>query len=320
MNIAFYETKPEERAFFSSRLEGHELTFFDRTINDALTSVSEFEAVSVFVHSRIDERVLSLLPKLRYIQTRSTGYEHLVCDALYKRGILASNVAGYGGPAVAEFAFSLLLNATRHTHTAIARAKEGIFEYRDLKGMELSGKRLGILGLGTIGSQMARIGKGMGMELLAWSRSRRPIVDELGIAFVEDLDELLEKSDVVMIALPLTPATRGLLNCRNAGRLKKSAIIVNVARAEIVEAELYGSLENPLCLDVVSDVKHVVRPNILYTPHMAYYTEEALERIMEISLANLQAFIEGKPLPNCLRLACRREYGMDSMRNGKESG
>ncbi|WP_457595288.1 NAD(P)-dependent oxidoreductase [Hydrogenimonas sp.] len=318
MKIAFYETKPEEKAFFSSRLKGHDLTFSDRTINDALTAESDFEAVSVFVHSRIDERVLSLLPKLRYIQTRSTGYEHLVCDTLYKRKIVASNVAGYGGPAVAEFAFSLLLNATRHTHTAIARAKEGIFEYRDLKGMELCGKRLGILGLGTIGSQMARIGKGMGMELLAWSRSRRPIVDELGITFLTDLEALLERSDVVMVALPLTPATKGLLNKESVKRMKKGAIVVNVARAEIVEAELYGSLENTLCLDVISDLKYVVRPNILYTPHMAYYTKEALERIMEISLENLKAFIDGKPLPNCLKLACRRDYGTDTTQKSEK--
>ncbi len=309
MKIAFFEIKPEEKEFFSSHLKEEELFFFDETINEALESEADYDAVSVFIHSRIDDNVLSKLPKLRYIQTRSTGYEQIVCDALYRRGIVASNVAGYGGPAVAEFAFSLLLNSTRHTHTAIGRAKEGTFEYRDLKGTELFGKRLGILGLGTIGSRMAHIGAGMGMRLAAWSRTRRKIVDELGIEFSEDMDAVLESSDVIMIALPLTPATKGLINGRNIKKVKRDAVIVNVARAQIIEDELYGSLENRLCLDVISDVKYVPRHNILYTPHMAYYTEEALMRVMEISLENMKAFIESKPLPNCLKIACRRDYG-----------
>jgi D-lactate dehydrogenase len=307
VKIAFFETKAEEREFFSKHLNGHEVVFYNKTINEALKHPSDFEAVSLFVHSKVDEEVLKKLPKLRYLQTRSSGYDHVRCESLYSRGIIASNVAGYAGPAVAEFAFSLLLNASRHTHTAIARAKDGIFACSDLKGIELFGKRLGILGLGTIGSRMAHIGRGMGMELLAWSRSRKPIVDELGIEFVE-LEEVLEKSDVIMIALPLTPATSNLLNSENIVLVKKEAIIVNVARAEIIEEGLYGNLENPMCLDVISDVKRIPRSNILYTPHMAYYTKEALERIMEISLRNMLAFIEGRPIPNCLKAECERDY------------
>ncbi len=318
MKIAFFETKPEEKEFFSKHLKSEELYFFDGTINEELHKEEDYEAVSVFVHSRIDDGILSLLPRLRYIQTRSSGFEHLLCDALYKRGILASNVAGYAGPAVAEFAFSLLLNATRQTYKAIDRAKEGIFEYRDLKGMELFGKRLGILGLGTIGSQMARIGKGMGMKLSAWSRTKRPIVDELGIEFHTELEKVLVSSDVVMIALPLTPATRGVLNSENIKSLKAGAIIVNVARAEIMERELYSDLENTMCLDVISDLKNVARHNVLYTPHMAYYTKEALERIMTISLQNMEAFIEGRELPNCLKAACRRDYAAHSDHEEKD--
>lgn len=308
MKIAFFEIKPQERAFFSSRLKEHEIDFYETTINEALGKEADYEAVSIFIHSKIDDEVLAKLPKLRYLQTRSTGYEHLVCKTLYEKGIVASNVAGYGGPAVAEFAFSLLLNATRKTYIAIDRAKKGVFEYHDLNGMELFGKRLGILGLGTIGSQMARIGKGMGMQLMAWSRRRKDIVDELEIEFTKNLDDLLGECDVIMIALPLTPATRNLLNRENVTKLKKSAIVVNVARAQIIEDELYGELENSLCLDVVSDVRYIVRHNIIYTPHMAYYTSEALERIMKISLENLKAFMEGREVPNCLKLACNRDY------------
>ncbi|BDY11765.1 NAD(P)-dependent oxidoreductase [Hydrogenimonas cancrithermarum] len=308
MKIAFFETKPEERAFFTERLKGHEILFFSGPIQEELTKEADYEAVSVFVHSKITDDVLRKLPKLRYLQTRSTGYDHIKCNTLYKRGILVSNVAGYGGPAVAEFAFSLLLEATRHTWKALRRAKEGIFEYQDLKGIELFGRRLGILGLGTIGSRMAHIGKGFGMEISVWSRTRKPIVDELGLDFTS-LERVLETSDVLMIALPLTPATRELIDIERAKLLKEDAIVVNVARGEILQKELYTTLPNVLCLDVTSDLSCVARPNVLYTPHMAYYTKEALRRIMEISCENIEAYIAGRSLPNCLKLSCEKEYG-----------
>lgn len=308
MKIAFYEATPEDRAFFGPKLEGHEVTFFEGPIQEELSEEAPFEAISVFVHSKVSEEIITKLPNLRYVQTRSTGYDHIDCQGLYARGILLSNVAGYGGPAVAEFAFSLLLNATRHTHTAIDRAKSGNYAYHDLLGCELYGKRVGILGLGTIGSRMAYIAKGFGMRICAWSRTKKPIVDELGIDFYDDLDAMLPDCDVVMLALPLTPATRNLIDSQRAACLKKDAFIVNTARGEIIEKSLYSTLPNVLCLDVTADLEATKRPNVLYTPHMAYYTAEALQRIRQISLENLEAFIAGKPLPNCLKLSCQKDY------------
>ena len=307
MKIAFFEIKPEEKEFFSQHLENEDVAFFTGTINEELQDVSDFDAVSIFVHSRITDEVLKKLPNLKYLQTRSTGYDHIKCPALYARGLVVSNVAGYAGPAVAEFAFSLLLNAIRKTYEALRRSKENNFEYADLKGMELYGKTLGILGLGTIGSQMARIAKGFGMNIVAFSRTRRDIVDELAIDFCE-LEEVLQRSDILMIALPLTPATKHLLNIDNIQKMKEDAIIVNTARGEIIEDAVYTQKSHIFCLDVIGDTHYIHHENVLYTPHMAYYTKEALERIMQISLANMQAFLQHKPLPNCLKFACKRDY------------
>ena len=307
MKIAFFETKPEEKEFFQNNLPNEELYFFEENINDALEEAADYDAVSIFVHSRITDTVLKRLPKLKYLQTRSTGYDHIKCQALYERGLVVSNVAGYGGPAVAEFAFSLLLNATRKTYKALERTKEDNFEYSDLKGMELYGKTLGLLGLGTIGSQMARIAKGFGMNIVAHSRTRKDIVDELGITFC-DIEQVLQQSDVLMIALPLTSATKNLLNKQSVKRMKEDAIIVNTSRGEIIEDRLYEEMNNIFCLDVINDTSYIKEKNVLYTPHMAYFTKEALARIMNISLQNMQAFIEDKPLPNCLKLACKRDY------------
>ncbi len=307
MKIAFFEVKKEEKIFFKKALLNEELYFFDDTINNSLQKTEDYDIVSVFVHSRVTDDILNKLPKLKYLQTRSTGYEHIKCKMLYDKNLVVSNVAGYGGPAVAEFAFSLLLNATRKTYMALNRTKNNNFQYHDLKGIELCGKTLGILGLGTIGSQMARIGKGFGMNLVAYSRTKTKIVDELGIDFC-DFESVLAKSDILMIALPLTPSTKNMLNENSIKHMNKNIIIVNVARGEIIEDLLYTKINNIFCLDVISNIKYIQQNNILYTPHMAYYTKEALERIMNISLINIEAFIDNKPLPNCLAIACKREY------------
>ena len=312
MKIAFFETKPEEKEFFRKNLSNEELFFFDDTINNTLQKATDYDAVSVFIHSLITDAVLSKLPNLQYLQTRSTGYDHIKCQALYQRGLILSNVAGYGGHAVAEFAFSLLLNATRKTYEALERTNKDNFEYSDLKGTELHGKTLGILGLGSIGSQMARIAKGFGMRIVTHSRTRKDIVDELGITFC-DFEKVLTQSDILMIALPLTPKTKNLLNEQSVKSIKEDTIIVNTSRGEIIEDRLYKKMNNIFCLDVIGNISYVQEANVLYTPHMAYFTKEALERIMNISLSNMQAFIQNKSLPNCLKLACKRDYNYNTM-------
>ncbi|AKF24799.1 lactate dehydrogenase [Sulfurovum lithotrophicum] len=307
MKIAFFEIKKEERIFFESHLNGHELFFFEKPIQDIVLQPEEYEAVSVFVGSRITDDILDRLPKLRYLQTRSTGFDHIKCKTLYQKDMKVSNVAGYAGPAVAEFAFSLLLNATRKTHIALDRSKKGDLDYLDLKGIELFGKTIGILGLGTIGLQMAKIAKGFGMKVLGYSRTHKAVFDELEIDFVS-LESILENADILMPALPLTPATQGLVNKRNAPLIKKDCIIINTARCEIIEETLYHSLSNIIASDVCSDVSLAQKENFLYTPHMAYYTKEALARIMDISLRNMEQFLNGEIPQNCLKLTCEKEY------------
>ena len=307
MKIAFFETKDEEKIFFSSKLKGHELFFFEEPIQNILTKAEEYEAISVFVGSHITDNILKKLPKLRYLQTRSTGFDHIKCKTLYEKDMKVSNVAGYAGPAVAEFTFSLLLNATRKTHIALQRSRRGETEYFDLKGIELFGKTIGILGLGTIGLQMAKIAKGFGMKIVGYSRTHKAVFDELGIAFVS-LESVLRNSDILMPALPLTPSTQELINRRNALMIKEDCIIINTARCEIIEETLYHSLPNIIASDVCSDVSLSQKENFLYTPHMAYYTKEALARIMDISLLNMKQFLNGEIPQNCLKLACKKEY------------
>lgn len=308
MNIAFFEIKEEEKSFFQSRLNGHTLFFFEGTIQEEVTREKPFDIVSLFIDSQIEDRLLSLLPNLKYLQTRSTGYDHVKCRSLYSRQMQVSNVSGYAGPAVAEFAFSLLLNISRQTHTALARAEQGNGAYLDLKGFELQDKSIGILGLGTIGIQMAKIAKGFGMHIMGYTRTYRPVYDEIGIELTE-LQELLGRADVLMLALPLTPATRNMINIDNSALIKPEAVIINVARCEVIEPLLYVTLPNNIASDVCDEITLAKKENFFYTPHMAYYTEEALQRILETSLENMQQFLAGETPQNCLKLACAKEYG-----------
>ncbi len=309
MKIAVFEADQRCKRVFSQLKES--IDFFEEPVEQAITAPVEYEAISIFIRSHITAKILDLFPKLRYIQTRSTGFDHIDIEACKERGILVTNVQGYAGPAVAEFAFSLLLNHSRETFEALSRTKQGEFGYKDLLGFELFGKKIGIVGLGTIGKQMARIASGFGMEIWGYTRH----YDE---EFCQDysihkcsFEELLQHCDVVMFAVPLTKETYHMLDRSKAKLLKKEAVVINVARGEIIEPEALEWLSDQiygLGLDVIEGEKELLakkpkeflefvqKPTVLYTPHMAYYTQEALMRIQQISLDNMRRFLEGKPL------------------------
>ena len=307
MKIAIFEADKECAKVFSTL----PADIFPTDIDHALKEPKEHEAISIFIRSRITQEVLERLPKLRYIQTRSTGYDHIDIDACKKRGIIVSNVQGYARYAVAEFAFSLMLNISRKTHQAIQRAKSGDFAYKDLLGFELFDKTIAIIGLGNIGKQVATIAKGFGMHVRAYTRH----FDEEFCAALEiekcKYPEVLENADFILFAVPLTPDTYHMLDRDSAKRIKKDASIINIARGEIIAQEVLEYLSdsiNALGLDVIENEKELLRtkprhflsfiqkPNILYTPHMAYYTKEALGRIRTISLRNMKNFLEGKEI------------------------
>ncbi|QCT94403.1 lactate dehydrogenase [Caminibacter mediatlanticus TB-2] len=309
MKIAFFDIKPYEREFFEKSLKDKnvELFFFEKTVKEVLEKPMNFDVISVFYTSKIDKDVLNKLPNLKYIQTRSTGVDHLDLVEIYKRGIIASNVVGYAGPCVGEFAYGLLLEAIRKLYVAIVRLKWGCREYEDLKGIEIEGKTIGILGLGTIGTQMAKIAKGFNAKTIGLNRSYKKEFDDLVDEFTQNLDYVLENSDFLFIALPLTPSTKNLINKENIKKFK-GKVIVNPARAEIIEEDVYRKFDGIIAADVLPNWDLAKKENIIATPHMAYYTEEALKRIMQISLENLLDFLDGKTPRNCLRVYLEKEH------------
>jgi len=287
---------------------------------------ADAEIVSVFIYSEVTREVLDAMPNLKFIATRSTGYDHIDLDACSERGILVSNVPRYGENTVAEHAFGLILALSRKIYQAVLRTSRMDFSTAGLRGFDLYGKTLGVVGAGAIGMHVIRIGKGFGMDVLAYDTNPQQLLAEvLGYKYVS-LEELFSKSDVISLHVPLTPATYHLINHDTIKIIKPGAILINTARGAIIDTSaLVTALNEGIIsgagLDVlegeetikeeaqllaetlpVEKLRTMVqnyallhRDNVIITQHIGFYSIEAEERIMETTIENIRAFRAGSP-------------------------
>lgn len=330
MKIAFFEIEGWEEPLIKAAFPGEEVFVSKNKVTQlCLPETNSFDAVSVFVDSRIDAAVLECFPNVKFIATRSTGYDHIDLAECKKRGVAVAFVPGYGDNTVAEFAFGLILNLSRKIYQGIDQIKEtGSFSLIGLRGRDLKGKTLGIIGTGRIGKEVIKIAKGFDMNIAAYD----PFPDadyaaRMGYAYWQ-LDEVLAGSDIVTIHCPMSAQTRHLLNKNNIGKIKRGAYLVNTARGPIVETEaLIQALQDGTLAGAALDVleeegetkdelttlalghpkeeelkmmleNHILMkmPNVLVTPHNAFNSQEALERILATTLENLKGFLAGSPV------------------------
>ena len=289
---------------------------------------AEAEIISVFVDSSVTAEVVATFPNLKHIVTRSTGYDHIDLVACKERGISVSSVPGYGEVTVAEYAFALLLSWSRRVYDGVDRIKEASdFSPEGLKGFDLFGKTFGIIGTGRIGKHAGRIAKGFGMEVVAYDVYPNPeAAAQIGFKYLS-LEELLQTADVVSIHVPYTPENHHLINADKLKLMKGSAVLINTARGSLIDTPaLVEALKSKTiaaaCLDVLEeegvlkdefgDVKganheadmravlagHILfdLPNVLVTPHNAFNTQEALERILDTTAENIKSFLAGTPV------------------------
>ncbi|MEK7506277.1 MAG: NAD(P)-dependent oxidoreductase [Patescibacteria group bacterium] len=327
MKIGFFEAEGWEEKTARESLPGHELYFSNKAITEEeLPERNDFEILSVFVNSHITAKVLEHFPNLKMLTTNSTGFDHIDLEACKAKGIKVGYVPGYGNNTVAELAFGLLLNLTRKIYLAVDRIKEsGSFSLEGLRGIDLKGRTIGIIGTGRIGLESARIANGFGMKIIAYDViENAAAAKELGFIYLP-LEELLKQSDVLTIHCPLTPETHHLINTKNVGLIKKGAYLVNTARGPIVETDaLVKALQDGTLagagLDVLeeeSGTKYekgpepsgeamkiilenhalIKMPNVLITPHNAFNTVEALMRILTVTLQNISGFINNSADP-----------------------
>jgi D-lactate dehydrogenase len=292
-------------------------------------NVSEFtntEIVSCFIYSNFSKEIIEKLPNLKLIATRSTGFDHIDVSFCHQKNITVCNVPEYGSRTVAEHTFALILNLTRKIYQSINQAKNFDFNHEKIRGVDLFGKNLGILGLGKIGKEVVKIAHGFGMRVLVYTRTQdETLAKTLGFSY-KSLDEILSQSDIISLHLPLTEETKHIINKNNIKKIKKGAFLVNTARGGLVEAEalVLGLKEGVLAgvaLDVLegekelmeeveiltegyqktTDLKTLVlnhilvnHPNVIITPHNAFNTKEALFRILETTIKDIQGFLKGE--------------------------
>lgn len=252
---------------------------------------------------------MAALPELRYIGVLATGYNVIDVAAAQARNIVVTNVPAYSTPSVAQHAFALLLELTRGAGRHASLVREGRwsaspdFAFWDTPQVELAGLTLGIVGFGAIGQAVARIALAFGMRVLVHTRTPNPVAWP-DVTFV-GRDELFAQSDVVSLHCPLTEATRGLVDTARLATMKSSAYLINTGRGPLVDEEALAAALRAgqiagAGLDVLSqeppaaDNPLLVAPNCIITPHLAWATRAARQRLLDVAVDNVRAFLEGK--------------------------
>ncbi len=327
MKTAFFEVKDWEKEYLQKAFP--EAVFFTEKLSPKSTGqVKDAEIISVFVDSQVTKEVLDSLPELKMISTRSTGFDHIDMQECAVRKITVCNVSHYGENTVAEHAFALILDLSRKIHQSLARVKEEGFSFEGLTGFDLKDKTIGIIGLGHIGQHVARIANGFEMKVLAYdSFVDKKLAKKLQVEYAT-LEELLKNADIITLHLPDNEHTHHIINSQNINVIKRGAYLINTARGGLVETDaLVTALENGILagagLDVLEEERaikeeahlmttgeaqkidfktllenHILmeRENVIITPHNAFNSKEALQRIMETTAENIQAFLKNKPI------------------------
>ncbi|MCL5028042.1 MAG: hydroxyacid dehydrogenase [Bacteroidetes bacterium] len=326
-SIAFFETTGIEKKYLKKKFDKNfELFFYQDELNDSNSNlISNINIISPFIYSTINSKVLEKTKKLKLIATRSTGFNHIDIKKAEKKNISVANVPYYGENTVAEHTFALILALSRNIHKAYVRTTRNDFALQGLQGFDLKGKTLGVIGAGSIGVHVIRIAKGFGMKVIAYDPNPNHILSDMLEFKYVSLDELLKSSNIISLHCPYNQYTHHLLNMNNIKLVKKGALFINTARSGIIEPQaLYYAIDNNIFggagLDVFEgeellkeenqmltknvSVEHLEvllkrnillrRENVILTPHMAFDSVEAVERIMDTTVENIMNFLEDK--------------------------
>lgn len=327
--IAFMEMKDAwQKDFLKDKFPGKETLFFDETAQEKVKDLNKINILSVFINSKVDKKLIDQLPALQLITTRSTGFDHIDLKAAEDRGIQVCNVPTYGENTVAEHTFALILSLSRNLRKAYLRTAQDNFSLEGLMGFDLKGKTVGVIGTGHIGLHVIRMALGFGMKVLAFDIKKQSFLSEvLNFEYVS-LEELLKRSDILTLHAPYLPSTKHLINKNNIGLIKKGAVLVNTARGGLIQTDaLVEALDKKILagagLDVLEEEECVLeekrllegtetkeqwerqqralknyallhRENVIFTPHIAFYSREGVQRILETTVDNIQAFLQGR--------------------------
>ena len=328
--VAFFDVDEKEQTTLSrvfGKEEAYELSFYRKSLDtQTADGAKDAEGIGIFIQSRITQDVLGLLPRLKTIATMSTGFDHIDMDTCNARNITVCNVPSYGDNTVAEYAFGLIIALARKLKPTFERVGRGIFSRAGLMGTDIRGKTLGLIGTGRIGAHMARLGWAFGMKVIAYDlRPDNALSKEFGVTFT-NLEDVLQQADVISLHVPYLPSTHHLINAKRLRRVKPTALLLNTSRGKVVdtkavstalrEGRLGGAAldtfegeevwieEEFLKRDELAAIPlreamesfSIMRSeSAILTPHNAFNTREAMDRILITTAENLKAYFSGNP-------------------------
>jgi len=328
MKIVIFELEEWERGAFDQLSDGHSLLLTRRPVAKGLNSrYRDADVICSFIYSDLSAASLKQFTGLKLIATRSTGIDHIDTEYCGKNNIAIANVPTYGQNTVAEHTFALIQALSRHIPEAVQRTRSGSFSQKGLQGFDLQGKTLGVIGTGDIGRNVIRIANGYGMRVLAFDvKPDKKAASEMGFEYA-DMDKVLSDSDVVTLHVPGIEKTRDMISGPQFKKMKRGALLINTARGFVVniQALLRALSEGKLGgagLDVLPE-EPVIREeaellrsaytgkgdlqvlladhmltrlsNVIVTPHIAFNTREAVQRLIDTSVENIVAYIKGEP-------------------------
>lgn len=327
MKIAFFGLEKWEEDYIKTNLSEHEVLLTEENLNiENSSNYQNSEIISIFIYTNLNKELIDKLPNLKFVATRSTGFDHIDLEYCKQKGIVVSNVPTYGAHTVAEHTFALILAISRKLVPSVEQAKKGDFSSENLQGFDLAGKTLGVVGTGNIGKNVAEIGLSFNMNVLAYSRTVSNELVSKGVRYIT-LDQLLASSDIVTLHLPHTKETEHIINLSNIGKFKKGSILINTARGSLVETQcilegLEKGIFQAVGLDVLEEEAHLkeereflsteylknadirtelinhvllTREDVVITPHNAFNSREAVEEILEVTVTNIKNYINKVP-------------------------
>lgn len=332
MKIAFFETFKSDQEVFKKFFPDDQAVYFEEKLTEQnVDKAKDAEVISVFINSELNQNIIDKLPNLKLIATRSTGFDHVDCKYAESKGIKVANVPAYGSYTVAEFAFALLLALSRKINDAYNNLHEGAnFNISLLQGFDLRGKIIGVIGTGKIGKNVIKIAKGFEMNVVAFDLfPDLSFAKENGFEY-KSLNEVISQSDILTLHVPYCKENYHIINKENIALMKKGVYIINTARGELIDTDALVSglkegiiagagldvlegerelkeeveiLGDPLKSEKVKDYKTLLEDrvlidmkNVIVTPHIAFYSKEAVEDIIKTTTENIKSFFENKPV------------------------
>ncbi|WBL25687.1 2-hydroxyacid dehydrogenase [Zunongwangia sp. HGR-M22] len=329
MKLAFFSTKSYDKEFFDHYNHKEiQLKYFEvRLYKDTANLAKNYDGVCVFVHDDLDEETLEILAEngVKFVVLRCAGFNNVNLAAAAKFGIKVYRVPAYSPEAVAEHAVALILTLNRKTHKAYNRIREGNFSLERLRGFNLHGKTVGVIGTGKIGSIFAKNMTGFGCKIIAYDKFENQEILNNGGTYVS-FEELMRQSDIISLHCPLNPETKHIINEESFKLMKDGMMLINTSRGPLIntldtiEALKSGKLgylgidvyeqeeqlffkdlsESIIKDDVISRL--ISFPNVLITAHQGFLTKEALQQIAEVTIQNIKDFEEGRDTNNQLKV------------------